>query len=87
MPQIIDSCVLDAGDFEIAVDCGPDVPNQERAPSFGHKEGFVSRFWALLNIVCQRFAGGFRQGNCAWPVGFIGSHRKYALFEIYIIEF
>lgn len=50
VPQVIDLGAFDAGDFEIAVDGGADVTNEEWFTRFGDKDGFFSGFGASSQI-------------------------------------
>jgi len=69
MPKIVDFGVFDSGFFEIAVDGGADVANQQGVAGFGDEKMIVLHARADIKVVLQGGSGGFVEGN--GPLGVV----------------
>lgn len=51
MPEIIYLSIFNTCYTEVAIDCSPDVADQERIASFGDKKGGIFGFWATGDVL------------------------------------
>lgn len=86
VPEIVDFGSFDPGDTEVAVDGGPDVPNQEGVAGFGDKEGGVLGAWPIFNVDLDCLFGGFVERNLPGVVTFEGSNFEAGLLQSNVLE-
>ena len=82
MPKIVDFGVFDTGFFEVAVDGGPDISDQQGVAGFGDEEMIILDARADIEVVLQGGSGGFVEGNGSLGVVFEDADADFVFAQV-----
>lgn len=82
--KVIDFGAINPPDPKVAVDCRPDIADEQGFAGFGNKQGRIRRVVAAkLQVAAEGFFGGFVKRHNPFRMAFLGGDAELVFFNIF----